>query len=87
MLTFPQLLVPAAKNAGVKVPEDLDNYDAREYPHWHVYCFVQLGAPMPFPTAHWDNAKVIASIGIDNIRLVTYEQLLEAGLAIGQPIP
>ena len=84
-----QLLKPAA-DAGIKVPENvsydaLDNLnDFREsHTHFFVYCMMQLGAPMPSASAHWENAKVIAALSDEEIKMVTGPQLLEQGFAIG----
>jgi len=60
MLAFPEMIAPAAKEAGIKLPPDLENFDSKAYPHWQVFCRMQLGQPMPHASAHWDNAKVIA---------------------------
>lgn len=81
------MLVGPAEKAGMKVPENVDNFDRNEYPHFAVYCAIQLGAPMPYPTAHWDNAKLIASIPDDKIRAVTLSELKEMGVARDYPIP
>ncbi|KKL18081.1 hypothetical protein LCGC14_2479110 [marine sediment metagenome] len=83
MIAFPEILATAAKEAGISVPDDLENYKSEDFPHWDVYVTVQLGAPMPSPTAHWENAKVIAGIPADDIMKVTYEHLQELGLAVG----
>ncbi len=83
MLAFPGMIAPAAEEAGIKVPEDLEEYKAIEYPHWAVFCRVQLGAPMPHASAHWDNAKVVASIPDKEIMIISYQKLLDKGLAVG----
>lgn len=87
MIAFPGMLIPAAQRAGMKVPPDSENYDANEFPHFMVYCRMQLGAPMPTPDAHWDNAKIVAEVPEDQIRLITPALLVEAGFATGYPIP
>ena len=83
MLAFPEMIAPAAEEAGIKVPEDLENFDPKEYPHWLVFSKVQLGAPMPHASAHWENAKVVAKVPEDKIKLVTLKELEELGLAVG----
>jgi len=83
MLAFPEMIAPAAKEAGLKVPPDLRNFDPDEYPHWAVFCKVQLGAPMPHASAHWDNAKVVAKVAEDRIRQITPGELVGLGLAVG----
>ena len=87
MLSLPEMIVGPAEQAGLKVPPDVNAFDKNEYPHWNVFCAVQLGSPMPSPVAHWENAELIAKIPEDQIREVTFNQLLELGLQIGLPIP
>lgn len=83
MLAFPGLIAPAAEQAGIKLPKDVEDYNKTEYPHWFVFCQMQLGAPMPDPSAQWDNAKVVAAIPNDQITKVTPKQLEEVGFRIG----
>jgi hypothetical protein len=81
MLAFPRMLVEPAKKAGIRVPEDVDkDYDKQKFPHWHVFCTVQLGATMPYPSVHWRNAEVIAKIPEDKIRILTLSDLQELGV-------
>lgn len=83
MIAFPELLVEPARKAGIKIPDDLVDYVADDYPHWHVYCIMQLGTPMPTFTAHWQNARIIAKIPQDKINLVTADKIIKMGFAIG----
>jgi hypothetical protein len=87
MLAFPGMIAPAAEEAGIELPPNIEGYDPDEYPHWHIFQFIQLGTAMPHPAAHWDNAKVIATIPIEDIRHITMNDLLEKGLAVGYPVP
>jgi hypothetical protein len=79
MLAFPEMLIAHAEAAGIKVPEDVKNYDKEQFPHWEVYCNAQLGRPIIFGRSHVDNASVIASIPESEIRQVTFAQLNEQG--------
>lgn len=83
MLAFPMMLVDPAEKAGMRVPDNPDDFDETEYPHFFVFCQVQLGSPMPTPVAHWDNAKVVAELTEDEIKTTTFEDLIERGLQIG----
>lgn len=83
MIAFPIMAVAPAGEAGIKVPPDPDNYDPQDYPHFAVFCKVQLGAPMPNPSAHWENAKIVAGVSDADIMSITYQQLLDLGLSIG----
>lgn len=82
MLAFPMLLVSPAQEAGITVPKNLDDFDPEQFPRFHVFCCIQLGARMPSPTSHWDNAKVIASLTDDEVKTVTLDELVNRGLSI-----
>jgi hypothetical protein len=79
MIVFPGMLVEAAKKAGMKVPEDPDNFQPEEYPHFDIFCTVQLCRRIRWGE-HWDNAKVVAAIPDDKLKSVTLQDLLDAGL-------
>ena len=83
MMAFPGMLIGAAKEAGMKAPKDPDNFDRDKYPHFFVFCKVQLCRPMQFGE-HFENARLIASIDDDNIRRMTLTQLLALGLRYQQ---
>ncbi len=83
MIAFPSMLASAAAEAGMKVPEDPDAFDPEEFPHFAVFCKAQLGAPMPSPDSHWENAKVVAAIPADKIMSVTMAELRATGFAVG----
>ena len=63
----------------MRVPKDPDNFDPNKFPHFHVFCILQLGRRM-IPGEHFDNAKVIASFSKDEIRKATLEDFLAKGL-------
>ena len=90
MIAFSGLLLAPAKEAGIKTPSDdeIDKVDngvesleifKEKYPHWFVYCILQLGSPMPNPDSHWKNAKIVSSFGDDEIKKVTMEMLFDKG--------
>lgn len=81
MMAFPSMIAPAAEGAGMAVPPDPDNYDKEEYPHFFVFCQVQLGVPMQ-PNDHWENAKVIAKIPTDELKTLGLQDLVAKGLHI-----
>lgn len=87
MLIFAEMLVEPAEKAGIRVPPNVEKFDAEMYPHFQVFCTCQLGASMPTPSSHWDNAKVIASIPDDEIKLITFNELVQKGFAVGKPTP
>jgi hypothetical protein len=79
MLAFEDMLREPAKVAGIKVPENCEDFSGEEFPHFKVYCIAQLGRPMPYPTVHWRNAEVIAKIPDADIRTTTFDKLVELG--------
>lgn len=80
MIAFPEMLVGPAKEAGMKVPDDLENYKNEDFKHWTVFCNVQLGKSMSSPTEHWDHAKIIAKIPESKIGTITYKDLRKKGI-------
>jgi hypothetical protein len=80
MLAFPRMLTNAAIEAGMKTPENPDDFDHHEFPHFAVFCSAQLCRTMSSPNEHWDNAKVIVKIPDDKIKEITLEELLAKGL-------
>ena len=80
MIIYPGMIATAAEQAGMKVPADPDgDWDAKEYPHFNIYCNVQLARPIRWGE-HWENAKVVAAIPEDKLDTVTLEYLIEQGL-------
>lgn len=84
MMAFPSMLLKAAQEAGMKTPpledQNTEGFDPTEFPHFHVFCIVQLGRRMELGE-HWENAKVVAAIPDEFIHLVTLRQLIARGLA------
>lgn len=82
MLAFPGMIAKAAEDAGMKVPADPDgDWSADEFPHFHVFCNVQLARPVVHHGEHWGNAKIVAAIPEDQLRTTTLEDLLRRGLS------
>ena len=84
MLAFPCMITHFAKEAGMKIPdlsEGKDEFDGKEYPHFQVFCNVQLCRPMDMGGGEPDhNAKVIMEFSEEEIKEVTLENLLLKGL-------
>lgn len=83
MIAFDFMLIPAAKEAGMKTPSEeqieRQNFDKAEYPHWHVYCMLQLGRRMPSAQSHFENAQIIAAIPDNQIRMVNFSDIENRG--------
>lgn len=85
MIAFEGMLVEAAEQAGIKVPpEELldadpgEGFDPMEYPHFHVFCALQLCRPIQWGE-HWDNAKIIAAIPEERLTEMVLQDFLELG--------
>lgn len=85
MIASPYILASYAKEAGMDIPDDPDRYEQEKetFPHFFVFCALQLGAPMPSPTAGWDNAKVIAAIPRDDIKMIRAADIYDKGFVVG----
>ncbi len=78
-MVFPVMLVSSAEEAGIAVPPDPDKFDAEAFPHFQVFCTVQLGRRMT-PGEDFGNARVIAALGLKEIKTITLEGLIAKGL-------
>lgn len=84
MIAFASMLTEPAKQAGMSVPLDKklnDNLEGyREaYPHFYVFCTVQLGRSVPYHGVHWENAKIIAGIPAEKLLHMTLHDLEDLG--------
>ncbi len=75
-------LLPAAKAAGMKVPDDPEDYDRQDYPHWHGFVSLQVGVAMRGAHVHWENAKVMAAVSDEEIKEITALQLEDRGFVL-----
>jgi len=82
MMAFPSMLAKPARDAGMKTPvfegED-DDFDSDKFPHFAVFCNIQLGRPMQWGE-QFENAKIIAAIPNEKIRSIGFVELLAMGL-------
>ena len=79
MISFPSLLLSHAQNAGIKAPSNVDDYDAEQYPHFHVYKCVQVGRPI-IGESHVRNAIIIAAVPQNKIQKITFKELKKLGV-------
>ena len=80
MIAFPSMLKQPAIEAGIKVPQDPNNYEPDDYKHFHAFCILQLGRSMKMDGEQWRNAKIIAKVPEDKIKAMTLEDFLVLGL-------
>ncbi len=95
MLAFPAMLIPAARNAGMKTPHDVEydehdelvffdeaskRYGKKDFPHFFVYCILQLARPLTDWNEPHENAVVIANIPADRLMTMTAAEFTAAGV-------
>ena len=79
---FPGMFYNHIKNSKLKMPDDFENYNPEEYPHFHVFVLTHLGQPLDIAALE-DNANIIADISDENIQSVSFSDLLEMGVVFG----
>lgn len=87
LFIFPgQLMVQVEDNNPMKqkLPEDLDEYEAELFPHYHVFSTLHLGRGLDTSSVD-PNARIIAEVPDDEIRTITLEQLQILGLDMYSP--
>ena len=84
MIAFRGMLAEPARQAGILVPPDPENFDDEQYTRFAIFCIAQLGQPMPNAAAHWDNAYVVAKIPEEQLKTITFERLLGMGFQVGR---
>ena len=72
-------LVVDSREAGISVPPDPFYFDPTEYPHFWLFCMVQMGRPFRHAEPR-HNAKVIATIQDKDLYTITMSELMDKGL-------
>lgn len=86
VISKPEALAKIAKEAGIKVPEDINDFElTADYIHFVIFMTVQKGEEMPYPSAALENAKMIAAIPDEEITTVSIENLIDRGFKFGPP--
>lgn len=81
MIAFPSMLIPAAREAKMPCPDDVEDiadFDKNQYPHFFVYCMLQLCRPIGWGN-HWNNAKIIARVPEENLKTMSEEDFIKLG--------
>lgn len=82
MFAFTGMFEPHIKNSNLRLPENFDNYNPDQYPHFHVFVLAHICRPIDVRALE-DNANIIAAIPEDEIKEVTFTQLIERGVVCG----
>jgi len=76
---FPDMFRNHIENSRLKQPEDYENYDPNEYPHFHVFMSIHLANTIDVFSLK-ENANTIADIPEGEIRNVTIQDLIDKGV-------
>lgn len=77
-------LVDAAKQVGILIPGDIENSDWDLYPHFELLVSATLFEPVPSKEALIDNARLVASLSIDEANSISKNQLIKKGFIVGR---
>ena len=69
-----------ALNAGMKVPDDIFNYDIKKFTHFKFFCSIQMNSKMLIPYCEWHNAVVISTLTESELCDATWQFLKNRGL-------
>jgi len=66
----------------LKIPKDTENFDSKEYPHFALFCKIQIDKPMKIDREHWHNAIAIAQIPEKKLQKITKKELRKRGVSL-----
>lgn len=75
---FPHMLLPHIEKSKLKIPENIEHYNKKDYPHFYVFECLHLGVPIDV-SALEDNANIIAEIGDEDIFKLTLQDMINRG--------
>ena len=81
MVYDPSEIVEAAEKARMPVPPNPDRFDEEIFPHFHVFCVLQLGRTVNHINECYTNAKVIAQVPSEKIKEISLHELTKMGLS------
>lgn len=77
MINFNAMLVAPALRAGIKVPplKEIDSFDEASYPHFALFCMIQIGKPLSSLKDLDYNAQLISELSGQDILELDAEKL------------
>ncbi len=79
MIAHASLLAGPASEAGIAVPDNVDDFDPKVFIRFLIFRNMQMGRPMPRSISHWENAKIVAMIDDDMLSTITGPELEAMG--------
>ena len=77
---FPEMFRNHIDNSNLKLPDDFENFDPEEFPHFNVFILTHLGNIFDVNDLR-ENANIIANIPEEDIRKVSYNDLIAMGVS------
>lgn len=76
------MLVAPALKAGIKVPplKEIDSFDEASYPHFALFCMIQIGRPLRTWKEQYYNAQLISKLSTKDIFELDAERLSKLDL-------
>lgn len=81
-IPYRSILIIPAWDAGMKIPKDVEDFDPKEYPHFALFCKIQIDKEMKIEREHWYNAIAIAKIPEKKLKKITKKELRKRGVSL-----
>lgn len=82
MFAFPGMFAPHIKDSDLKMPEDFDDFDVKEYPNFALFLASHVGFTINIEDLE-NNANIIAKIPEEKIENITMRELWDLGVVYG----
>lgn len=79
MLADIALLAVHARNAGIQVPDDLEEYDREQFVRFEVYARIQWCRPI-VGNSHVRNAEIVAALPEKKLYSIVFGDLKKLGI-------
>jgi hypothetical protein len=76
---FPEMLRVHVENSKLKLPDDFENYDIKDYPQFHVFLATHCCCSIEVESIE-SNANIIAKISDKEIQKITMKDLINYGV-------
>ncbi len=80
MIASKELLVSVAQQAGMQVPENLEQFDTYQFPYWTIFWMLQGDRPFMSWREPLRNAEIINGIPYDKLIHMNWEDFEKEGV-------
>lgn len=71
----------AHEDMKAKIPQDVNNYEDEDYPHFKVWSIIQIGKAMDLEQVK-ENSRIIANLSDKEVKEISFRQLEAIGVRI-----